>query len=110
MDRAGLEAYAGDALPVTDDQPRIEYADWVRSDEIHRVLPRLMALRTNPPLLGADASFVESVAAARQVLLLFYQAVLNGAGGHQDLWARDMQLVFEGDSDNSYYRWFGEKE
>ena len=38
-DRAGLESYAGDARPVTDDQPRIEYADWVRPDEIQRVLP-----------------------------------------------------------------------
>ncbi|MDH5774650.1 MAG: spermidine synthase, partial [Nitrospirota bacterium] len=31
-DRSGLETYAGDALPITDDQPRIEYADWVRYD------------------------------------------------------------------------------
>ncbi|MDH5429102.1 MAG: spermidine synthase, partial [Nitrospirota bacterium] len=33
-DRSGLETYAGDALPITDDQPRIEYADWVHSDEL----------------------------------------------------------------------------
>ena len=105
--RSGLEAYAADALPVTDDQPRIEYADWVRQDELQRVLPRLIGLRTDPPLLGADASFVESVAAQRRILLLFYQAALNGAAGHRALWARDMQLVYEGDRDNAYYRWFG---
>jgi predicted membrane-bound spermidine synthase len=106
-DRAGLEAYAGDALPVTDDQPRIEYADWVRDDEIHRVLPNLIALRTSPPLLNADDVFVREVAEQRQLLLLFYQAALNGAGGHKELWARDMQRVLEGDSENAYYRWFG---
>ena len=106
-DRGGLEAYAGDALPVTDDQPRIEYADWVRHDELQRVLPRLIELRTDPPLLGADDSFMRSVAEQRQILLLFYQAALNGAGGHQELWARDMQLVLEADRDNAYYRWFG---
>ena len=107
MDRTGLESYVGDVLPVTDDQPRIEYADWVRSDELHRVLPRLMELRTSPPLLGTDASFARLVAAQRQILLYFYQAALNGMAGHQELWAQDMQRVLEGDPDNTYYRWFG---
>src|SRR5262249_13829047 len=36
--RAGLERYAGDALPVTDDRPRIEYAAWLRRAEFQRVL------------------------------------------------------------------------
>lgn len=106
-DRAGLEAYAGAALPVTDDQPRIEYADWVRSDELQRTLPSLMELRTNPLLLGADASFVGSVSAERQNLLLFYQSALNGAAGHQELWAQDMTRILESDGGNAYYRWFG---
>ena len=52
-DRAGLERYAEDAPPVTDDQPRIEYATWVRPKEFGRVLPRLLALRTMPPRSGA---------------------------------------------------------
>ncbi len=106
-DRAGLETYAGDARPVTDDRPRIEYADWVRSDELQRVLPRLMALRSDPPLRRADIGFVKSVAAERQRLLLFYQAALNAGAGHRTLWARDMQRVLEGDGRNAYYRWFG---
>jgi hypothetical protein len=106
-DRAGLEAYADDALPVTDDQPRIEYADWVRSDELQRTLPRLMELRTNPSLLGAEPSFVRAVSAERQNLLLFYQAALNGAAGHQELWAQDMTRVLAADGGNAYYRWFG---
>jgi hypothetical protein len=106
-DRAGLETYAGKALPVTDDQPRIEYADWVRQDEIQRVLPTLIGLRTDPPLRGADDSFVKAVAAQRQLLLFFYQAALNAGAGHQTLWARDMQRVMDGDGGNPYYRWFG---
>jgi predicted membrane-bound spermidine synthase len=106
-DRAGLEAYAGDARPVTDDQPRIEYADWVRPDEIQRVLPRLIELRTDPPLRGADAAFVAAVAQERQRLLLFYQAALNGQSGYPELWARDFRRVVEADPGNAYYRWFG---
>jgi len=106
-DRAGLEAYAGDVLPVTDDQPRIEYADWVRYDELQRVLPALMALRTDPPLRGAEESFVTSMTVERQRLLLFYQASLNAMAGHQELWVEDMSRVLAADGGNAYYRWFG---
>lgn len=104
--RSGLESYAGDALPVTDDRPRIEHADWVRPDELHRVLPRLLELRTDPPLERADDTFVRTVRAERQTLLLFYQSALNGMAGHRDLWARDLQRVLETDGANPYYRWF----
>ncbi len=106
MDRAGLESYAGDALPVTDDQPRIEYADWVRHDELQRVLPNLMELRSAVPLRGADETFTRTVAAERQQLLFFYQAALNAQSGYPELWARDMQRVLEVDGGNAYYRWF----
>ncbi len=107
--RAGLETYASDARPVTDDQPRIEYADWVRHDEIQRVLPRLLELRTAPPLRGADDLFMKSVAMERQRLLLFYQAALNGQSGHRELWSRDIRRVLESDGSNAYYRWFGKR-
>ncbi len=108
-DRAGLERYIGDALPVTDDQPRIEYADWVRNDEIQRVLPKLIVLRTDPPLRGADSAFLKAIATERQRLLLFYQAALNAQSGYPELWAHDMQLVRDGDSENAYYQWFAGK-
>ena len=81
--------------------------DWVRSDELQRVLPRLIELRTDPPLRGGDAAFWKSLAIERQRLLVFYQAALNGAAGHPDLWAQDMKRVLEGDGDNAYYHWFG---
>jgi spermidine synthase len=67
-----------------------------------------MELRTNPTLLGAEASFERSIAVERQILLYFYQAVLNGMAGHQELWAQDMQRVLQSANDNTYYRWFGE--
>jgi predicted membrane-bound spermidine synthase len=105
-DRAGLESYAGDVRPVTDDQPRIEYADWVRPDEIQRVLPSLIGLRTDPPLRNAEDSFLKTVVAERQRLLVFYQAALNGQSGHPELWARDMQRVRKAGKRNAYYEWF----
>jgi spermidine synthase len=53
-DRAGLERFAGDALPVTDDRPLIEHAAWLRRGEFQRVLPRLLAIATDVPLRSAD--------------------------------------------------------
>ncbi|MFH0352514.1 MAG: spermidine synthase, partial [Chromatiales bacterium] len=105
-DRAGLQAYAGGAPPVTDDQPRIEYATWVRPKEITRVLPRLLGLRTEPPLQGADEAFLAAVADERERLLAFYSAGLHAYNGERGLWARDMRRVISEDGDNPYYRWF----
>ncbi len=106
-DRAGLAAYAGDGPPVTDDRPRIEHADWVRSGELLRVLPRLLELRTDAPLRNADAALVAEVAAQREILLTFYSASLNAMAGLRDEWARDLRRVADADGDNAYYRWFG---
>ncbi len=105
-DRAGLEHYAGSALPVTDDQPRIEYASWVRPDELQRTLPALVALRSKAPIAGGDAAFDKSVAEAHNRLMLFYQASLNAYAGYRDEWARDMELLMRVEPDNPYYRWF----
>jgi spermidine synthase len=107
--RNGLEEYAGDVLPVTDNWPRIEYADWVRFDEIHRVLPKFIMLRNDPPLKNVDDDFLKKLSNERQILLLFYQAALNGSQGYKEEWARDMQSVLNLDRNNAYYQWFGEK-
>ena len=73
--RDGLERYAGEARAVTDDYPRIEYASWVRSKEISRTLPDLLALGTDPPLSGSNLGDVRrAVATRRQGLLSFYAA------------------------------------
>ena len=106
MDRAGLERYVGDARPVTDDRPRIEYATWVRPKEFGQVLPRLLALRTTPVLRGADDVFLAAVATERDQLLRFYGAGLHAYNGERQLWAREMHHVMSQDGRNPYYRWF----
>lgn len=105
-DRAGLERFAADAPAVTDDQPRIEYAPWVRAREITRVLPALLDLHTPPPLLNADAGFNERMETHRQRLMQFYRASLHAYEGDRDAWARDIREVMRGDGGNPYYRWF----
>ncbi len=105
-DRAGLERFAADALPVTDDQPRIEYAPWVRAGEISRVLPTLLDLRQPPLLLNADAAFIERMNVHQQRLMQFYRASLHAYDGDRDAWARDVREVMRGDGGNPYYRWF----
>ncbi|MHC8314223.1 spermidine synthase [Pseudomonas sp. LB3P31] len=105
-DRAGLERFAADAPPVTDDQPRIEYAPWVRAKEITRVLPALLDLRVAPPLVNADAGFIERMNNHQQRLMQFYRASLHAYDGDRDAWARDARDVMRGDGGNPYYRWF----
>lgn len=105
-DRAGLERFAGNAQPVTDDQPRIEYAPWVRAREISRVLPALLDLRQPPVLRNADEGFVERMNTHQQRLMQFYRASLHAYDGDRDAWARDIREVMRGDGGNPYYRWF----
>lgn len=105
-DRAGLERFAADVPPVTDDQPRIEYAPWVRSKEITRVLPALLDLYVPPPLVNADAAFEERMQGHRQRLMQFYRASLHAYDGDRDAWGRDIREVMQGDGGNPYFRWF----
>ncbi|MEK1907313.1 MAG: fused MFS/spermidine synthase [Pseudomonas sp.] len=105
-DRAGLEHFAGDAPAVTDDQPRIEYAPWVRAKEITRVLPALLDLRTPPPLRNADAAQASAVDNHWQRLRRFYDVSLHAYAGEREAWTRDMRQVTREDGNNPYYRWF----
>ncbi|WP_192560783.1 fused MFS/spermidine synthase [Pseudomonas allokribbensis] len=105
-DRAGLERFAADAPAVTDDQPRIEYAPWVRSKEITRVLPALLDLYVAPPLVNADAGFAERMQGHRQRLMQFYRASLHAYDGDRDAWGRDIREVMQRDGGNPYFRWF----
>nr|WP_246257744.1 fused MFS/spermidine synthase [Pararobbsia alpina] len=105
-DRAGLEYYAADAPPVTDDRPRIEYATWVRGNEFPGVLSHLLALRTEPPLSGADDAFRAEVAAQGTTLQRFYQASLDAYRGDREAWRENMESVMRDDPGNPYYRWF----
>lgn len=105
-DRKGLERFAGDALPVTDDRPRIEYASWVRPREIIRVLPELLTLREPPPLLNAHAAIQTSVGRHWRSLSRFYALSLHAYRGDRQAWARAVDDVAHEDAENPYYRWF----
>jgi spermidine synthase len=105
-DRAGLEYYAADARPVTDDQPRIEYSTWVRRNEFPTVLTHLLALRTQPPLRGADDLFRAAWETELSTLQSFYSAGLDAYRGDREKWAMDIGDALRADPDNPYYRWF----
>lgn len=104
-DRAGLERYAGDVAPVTDDHPSIEYAPWVRRDEFVRVLPELVALRTEPPVRGASPELLSAMQRERDVLFTFYAAGLAAYQGDRDQWNEALGLVMQADGQNPYYQW-----
>ncbi|MBO3273836.1 fused MFS/spermidine synthase [Pseudomonas sp. Milli4] len=105
-DRDGLLGYAGDAEPVTDDQPRIEYAPWVRPREIARVLPTLLALRRSPPLENAEPAFHAAVDDEWMRLQRFYSVSLHAYSGNREEWARQARQVMREDGGNPYYQWF----
>ena len=105
MGREGLESYAGSALPVTDDRPRIEYAPWVRPDEITRVLPELLALRLEPPLIKSNPESSAEITKQREGLMAFYAAGIAAYKGDRQGWARSISQALQMDHDNPYYRW-----
>ncbi|MEG0008394.1 MAG: fused MFS/spermidine synthase [Aeromonas sp.] len=105
-DRDGLLRFAGDALPVTDDWPRIEYAPWVRRNEITRVLPELLSLRTPPPLVNADGAFKAALETEWQSLDHFYSVAFYAYQGNRNAWAHGVGQMTPTERANPYYRWF----
>jgi len=103
--RDGLERYAANASPVTDDRPRIEYAAWVRPKEIIHTLPSLLALRTDPPLTDGDDALRGEIAGERRELLDFYIAGIAAYNGDRETWTQAMQRVLAADGKNPYYLW-----
>lgn len=104
-DRGGLERYAGDAPPVTDDRPRIEYAPWLRNGEFSRVLERVAGLRSPIPL-KADAATRKAVEEERQRLWAFYKAGQYAYTGQGDRWEALMRRLLPFVRSNRYYQWF----
>ena len=105
-DRDGLARFAGDTPAVTDDRPGIEYATWVRPREVARVLPALLTLRSEPPLVGASDALRADMQLERARLDTFYRASLAAYVGDRETWGREMNKLARDDGDNAYYRWF----
>ncbi len=105
-DRDGLARFAGRTQAVTDDRPGIEYATWVRPREVARVLPALLALRSEPPLVGASEALRADMQLERARLDTFYRASLAAYVGDRETWGREMNKLARDDGDNAYYRWF----
>jgi predicted membrane-bound spermidine synthase len=105
-DHAGLARFVGDTPAVTDDRPGIEYATWVRPREVVRVLPKLLALRSEPPLRGVSETLLADIQLERARLDTFYRASLAAYVGDRETWGRELNKVARDDGDNAYYRWF----
>jgi spermidine synthase len=103
-DRAGLEDYAGDALPVTDDRPRIEYAHWVRKDELNHILPKLLAYREPPPVAASLAEKAR-IEASYSELDEFYEIMLLLMARDQAFFSR-VQAFERTAQFNAYFAWF----
>lgn len=104
-DRSALAYYAEDARPVTDDDPRIEYAPWVRRGDFPATLSHMLALQSTPPLTNADPAFIDTLAAERRTLHAFYRAGLDAYRGDREAWTSDIGAVLRADRANPYYRW-----
>jgi predicted membrane-bound spermidine synthase len=104
-DRDGLVAFVGDSAPVTDDRPRIEVAPWLRPGEMARVLPTVLDVTTDPPLLGADAEFVAAVDRNRGELGLLFQSLQASLEGEREREAESLWRLRRAAPDNPYYYW-----
>ena len=105
-DREGLARFAAGAQPVTDDRPAIEYASWVRPKELVRVLPRLLSLRSEPPLMGSSETLRADIELERARLDTFYRASLAAYVNDRETWGREMSRLARNHGDNPYFRWF----
>jgi len=105
-DRGGLERFAADVPPTTDDRPRIEYGAWVLRGEFIPTLQALNNLHTPPPLVHADAALELAIADEREKLIAFYEAGIYAYQRDSQQWRKTMTWLLAKDPENPYYRWF----
>lgn len=105
-DRAGLERYAANAQPTTDNRPRIEYGAWVMPGEFISTLQALNDLRTAPPLINADAIPEREISTEHQKLIAFYEAGIYAYQRDRLRWQETMRWLLTQDPENPYYLWF----
>lgn len=101
--REGLEKFAAEAEPITDNNPRVEYGRWVRPDEVTRVLPEMLALHTDVPLDGADPMLRSEIQKRQQTLTDFYAAGLAAYEGDHKKWEMAINRVQAEEPENAYY-------
>ena len=104
MNKEGLEAFAGDAKPVTDNFPRLEYDSWTSKKVILDVLPELLSkqqeLTAVPPARRKAYHFEQ------EKLHAFYLAGLSVYSGDRETWAEMLKRLYRADNQNAYYNWF----
>jgi hypothetical protein len=77
----------------------------VRPGEITRVLPELLALKTEVPVEGADDALRAEIQQEQAVLMDFYAAGLASYNGDQQAWTQAIRRVEAAEPDNAYYKW-----
>jgi spermidine synthase len=76
-------------------------------DELEKVLPPLLGLKTDVPLRGADEASQTGLQIERARLFRFYEAGLHAYRGDRAQWSRTLRSVIAEDPGNAYYRWVG---
>ncbi len=105
-DRDGLMGYASDALPTTDDRPRVEYGAWVRPGRFIPTLEALNDLRIAPPPVNGGAIPEEEIAVEREKLLVAYEAGIYAYQRDLSRLQQRARWLAARAPDNPYYHWF----
>ena len=101
-----LQAFAKDALPVTDNFLRLEYDPWVSKKIILKILPELIA--EQQIFSGLSPGLESKYLLKREKLRAFYYAGLASYSGGKDVWRETLQRLYRADKTNAYYQWFRE--
>jgi spermidine synthase len=108
MDTAGLEDFAGNASPVTDNFPRLEYDSWSSKRVILEILPELLSKQQL--MTGVPETMQEAYLFEREKLSAFYFAGLAVYSGDTDTWQEMLKRLFRAEKNNAYYNWFRQDE
>jgi spermidine synthase len=102
-DRNGLVAFAGDAPPVTDDKPSIEYGSWTRPYTFEAVLPAIMRFAAEPSIKAMTTDARTEMESQRNLLYAFYKAGLAAYAQDRETWQLNGTYVMSRAADNPYY-------
>ena len=69
------------------------------------MLPELLALQKDPPVLHSNETFMLSESKERKLLMSFYATGIPAYKGDQTSWPQSINSVIEDDGNNPHYRW-----